>query len=226
MRRRPPPRADTLARRGGQSPQAVPQAPSDASRPSWPEGTERVGATERLRKSRGRGRGHRAGRCGWAGRTREGTAWAQDGQPAYLPSSRRAGIMDASSRPGSPMLRRRGARPRRRGGLAASPPTPSEQEVSAPARAQSSAGSRGGSVRQVPCISAAPCAGGVGTGRSRGQFSWRLPVVPGAPAVLAESLAPRGPAPLLRPGRLSKRRPGSEQRGLEGTQAALLVSRV
>lgn len=42
----------------------------------------------------------------------------------YLPSSRRAGIIDASSRPCSPMLRMRGARPRRRGGIPASTQRP------------------------------------------------------------------------------------------------------
>lgn len=47
--------------------------------------------------------------------TRGGRDWP------YLPSSRRAGIIDASSRPCSPMLRMRGAHPRRRGGLPASP---------------------------------------------------------------------------------------------------------
>lgn len=52
---------------------------------------------------------------GWEGRARETPA-----RP-YLPSSRRAGIIDASSRPCSPMVRTRGTFQPRRGGLLASP---------------------------------------------------------------------------------------------------------
>lgn len=62
------------------------------------------------------------GRPGRAGRRRRGTrsgrAWP------YLPNSRRAGIIDASSRPWSPMLRMRGPRQPRGRCLPASPQLP------------------------------------------------------------------------------------------------------
>lgn len=85
-----------------------PGAPPQESRPGFR-------GSEPGRERSGRARETPAGPSGGGRGAHDGRAWP------YLPSSRRAGIIDASSKPCSPMLRMRCARRRRRGGLPASP---------------------------------------------------------------------------------------------------------